>query len=161
MECSILNRDWLWIVLSPQEMRGWGISVGVFDCSDEARRKWLCEILRLAGERTGYKRGKRTQVEFFPRKDGSCELYVGGWESPPREESLYLFDSLDHFLFLRTLLSDEEKNDWGKGVPLPSGRWVMKYHGMVQGKEALWEDFATLLTGEYLWEYLSEYRERL
>ena len=91
------------------------------------------------------------------KKDGACVLYVNGWMPWRNEDRALLFQSVDDWLTLYSILPPDEKCGWKNGFELPSGKWILFYpEGERIGDNGLYWEFASLLSGEYLKEYLSE-----
>ncbi len=160
MECRLVNEEEVKISLSPRDLDQWGVSLEELDCKVERVRRILREWLRLAGEQTGRLASEKMLIKLFPKRAGGCDLYVSGWLGPREEGEYFLFDSLDDWLRLYSLLSREEKTRWTNGVALPSGRWL----ALCLNTEGMGErifDFASPLNGEYLSCYLSEHKEEL
>ncbi len=89
MEFLVISDKKLKVILTKEDAEGLDFTAMDADYNTPEGRRSFRKILDIAEEQVGFKsRGEKTLIQFYPSKDGGCEIFVTKLASPAAIEKL-------------------------------------------------------------------------
>lgn len=114
MEVLKISEGKLKIMLTKSDMQKFGLNCADIDYNDQKTKKSFFEILDLVKSTHGFDtEGDKVLIQFYPSKDGGCELFVTklGLIPPASEKSLSRSDKVTMLSTKREVFRFERRED--------------------------------------------------
>jgi negative regulator of genetic competence, sporulation and motility len=134
MELIVINENKLKIMMSPHDMKTYGLDENEFYCSVANTREILDRILHNSPVHTGFENISpldKILMQLYPDKKGGCELYVTKLPLDEKEDEFLMSNEYEE----RYLLPKSTAKKQSQGVPIISYRFTSLEHAINAANE--------------------------
>ena len=148
MELIVISDTKLKLILTPQDMRVYGLDFETTDYDSPKNRRSIWRLFDEVKARSGFEVDfDRVLVQVWPSKDGGCEMFISKMGTPPLKgkvpegavkyiKQLYAFETLEHLLLVCRALDHMEYKKTSQAWRGDTGKWYLLLEG-AEGKATL------------------------